>query len=110
VRMIGEHVGRMLRQSLDAFTRFDMELAYMVIKEDKLVDAEYKTAMRSLVTAMMEDSRNIASILSIMWVLRALERVGDHARNICQHVIYMVHGKDVRHTSLEKTGEIISGK
>lgn len=110
VRMIGEHVSRMLRQSLDAFTRFDMELAYMVIKEDKLVDAEYKTAMRSLVTAMMEDTRNITSILSIMWVLRALERVGDHARNICQHVIYMVHGKDVRHTSLEKTGEIISGK
>ncbi len=110
VRLIGEHVGKMLHQALDAFTRFDMQLAFDVIKEDKVVDAEYKTAMRSLVTAMMEDSRNITGILSVMWVLRALERVGDHARNICQHVIYMVHGKDVRHTSLEKTGEIISGK
>lgn len=108
VRMIGEHVSRMLRQSLDAFTRFDINVAYEVIKEDRIVDSEYKTAMRSLVTAMMEDSRNISPILNIMWVLRALERVGDHARNICQHVIYMVHGKDVRHATVEQTEEIIS--
>lgn len=109
VRMIGDHVSRMLRDCLNAFTRFDIKLAYEVIKEDKRVDEEYKTAMRSLVTAMMEDPRKITAILNIMWVLRALERVGDHARNICQHVIYMVHGKDVRHTTLEQTEHIVSG-
>lgn len=106
-RMIGDHVQKMLHNSLDAFIRFDLELAYEVIKEDSEVDAEYKTAMRSLVTGMMEDPRNISAILCVMWVLRSLERVGDHSRNLCQHVIYMVKGRDVRHTSLEETEQLV---
>ncbi|WLQ12472.1 phosphate signaling complex protein PhoU [Hahella aquimaris] len=107
VRHIGSHVGKMVHDALDAFARFDLDLAFEVMKEDKSVDIEYKTAMRSLVTFMMEDPRSISRILSVMWVLRALERIGDHARNICEHVIFMVKGKDVRHVSLEKTEKLI---
>lgn len=107
VRVIGNHVRKMLNDSLDAFTRFDTVLAYEVIKEDEDVDAEYRSAMRALVTNMMEDARNISSILQIMWVLRSLERVGDHSRNLCQHIIYMVEGRDVRHSSLKETEEVV---
>ncbi len=110
VRHISSHVSQMVHDALDSFTRFDLGLALRVMKEDKAVDTEYKSAMRSLVTFMMEDPRNITAILNIIWVLRSLERIGDHARNICEHVIYMVKGKDVRHASLEKTEQIIEEK
>jgi phosphate transport system protein len=107
VRHISKHVSEMLHDALDSFTRLDPELALNVMKEDKQVDSEYKSATRSLVTFMMEDTRNISSVLNVMWVLRALERIGDHARNIAEHVIYVVKGINVRHSSLEKTREII---
>lgn len=98
VRHISEHVRKMLRDSLTAFARFDTELAMQVIREDEFVDGEYGSAMRSLMTFMMEDSRSITSVLSVMWVLRALERVGDHANNLAEHVVYLVKGLDIRHT------------
>ncbi|MDR5874284.1 phosphate signaling complex protein PhoU [Halomonas sp. CUBES01] len=98
VRHISEHVRKMLRDSLTAFARFDTELAMQVVREDEFVDGEYGSAMRSLMTFMMEDSRSITSVLSIMWVLRALERVGDHANNLAEHVVYLVKGLDIRHT------------
>lgn len=107
-RHIGNHVGAMVRQSLDAFARLDVETALLVAREDKLVDAEYDSAIRSLVTYMIEDSRSISRVLKIVWVLRALERIGDHARNIAEHVIYIVKGKDVRHVKLEKVAEVIA--
>ena len=111
VRRIGNHVGRMLRDVLDSFARLDTDMALQVMKEDKAVDLEYKSATRSLVTFMMEDPRSISRILNLMWVLRALERIGDHARNVAEHLIYMVKGEDVRHRSLEKAAEIVdSGK
>jgi len=110
VRHIGEHVSRMVRDSLDAFARFDASKALEVMKEDKSVDNEYKTATRSLVTFMMEDPRSISQVLSVMWVLRALERIGDHACNVAEHVIYMVKGKDVRHISVELAEKAIEGK
>ncbi len=110
VRHIGEHVSRMVRDSLDAFARFDANKALSVMKEDKSVDNEYKTATRSLVTFMMEDPRSISQVLSVMWVLRALERIGDHACNVAEHVIYMVKGKDVRHISVELAEKAIEGK
>lgn len=97
VRLISEHVRRMVSDSLSSFARFDTELALKVVREDDHVDSEYKTAMRSLMTLMMEDVRAISPVLSIMWMLRSLERIGDHASNLAEYVIYLVKGMDVRH-------------
>ncbi len=102
IRHIGDHVLGMVRNSLDAFARFDTELALSVAQEDKSVDQEYGTAMRSLVTYMMEDARDITKVLQVMWALRSLERIGDHARNIAEHVIFAVKGRDVRHVGLSE--------
>ena len=101
VRHIGSHVSSMLRNALNAFARLDVDLAVEVVKEDTNVDKEYGSAMRSLVTFMMEDPRDIGAILNEMWALRSLERIGDHASNIAEHVVYLVRGMDVRHQSLE---------
>lgn len=101
IRHIGGHVATMVRDALDAFARLDVEAAVKVAQEDNLVDQEYANAMRSLVTYMMEDPRVIGSVLNEMWALRALERVGDHARNIAEHVIYLVKGLNVRHVELD---------
>lgn len=102
IRHIGIHVADMLRESLDAFTRLDVETAVEVVKKDEDVDREYGSALRSLVTFMMEDPRVISSVLNEIWALRALERVGDHAANIAEHVVYLVRGLDVRHVELEE--------
>lgn len=107
IRHIGDHVNGMVRNSLDAFARFDTELALSVAQEDKSVDQEYGTAMRSLVTYMMEDAREITKILQVMWALRSLERIGDHARNIAEHVIFAVKGRDVRHVGLTEMEETV---
>ena len=101
VRHIGAHVASMLRNALDAFARLDVDMAVEVVKDDSNVDKEYGSAMRSLVTFMMEDPRDIGAILNEMWALRSLERIGDHASNIAEHVVYLVRGQDVRHQSLE---------
>jgi len=106
-RHLSEHAATMLRDSLDAFARLDSQQAVAIIREDKRVDQEYQAAVRTLITFMMEDPRTISRCMSIMWVLRALERVGDHACNIAENVIYMVEGEDVRHTSLEQTEKLV---
>lgn len=98
VRHISEHVRKMLRDALTSFARFDLELAIEVVREDELVDDEYGSAMRSLITFMAEDARSISPVLSVMWILRALERVGDHADNLAEHVVYLVKGLDIRHS------------
>lgn len=102
VRHIGGLVSRMLQDALDAFARLDVDMANEVVQMDRTVDLEYGTAMRELVTFMMEDPRSITRVLNIMWSLRALERIGDHARNLSQYVIYLVNGEDVRHFDSEK--------
>ncbi|MCG6656653.1 phosphate signaling complex protein PhoU [Halomonas campisalis] len=105
VRHISEHVRKMLRDALTAFARFDTELALQVVHEDESVDDEYGSAMRSLMTFMMEDSRAIGPVLSVMWILRALERVGDHADNLAEYVIYLVKGLDIRHMDPDELDE-----
>jgi phosphate transport system protein len=107
VRHIGALVKQMLNASLDAFTRFDVDAALDVVQKDKTVDQEYKTALRELITYMMEDPRSITRVMNIMWVLRSLERIGDHARNVAEYVIYLVKGLDVRHATVEEIKEKI---
>lgn len=107
IRHIGDHVRNMMRDALDAFARFDSALALRVAQEDKSVDMEYGTALRSLVTYMMEDPRAISNSIHVLWALRSLERIGDHARNIAEHVIYLVEGKDVRHANLKQMAKAV---
>jgi len=99
---ISAKVQRMVSMSLNAFARFDAEAALEITKADIEVDMEYRSAMRSMITHMMEDPRSITRVLNILWALRALERIGDHSKNIAEHVVYLVKGKDVRHEKLEK--------
>ncbi|MBP6701231.1 MAG: phosphate signaling complex protein PhoU [Halioglobus sp.] len=105
IRHIGTCVAEMLRRALDAFARLDAEAAVDVVRSDRVVDQEYGNALRSLMTFMMEDPRAIGSIINEMWALRSLERIGDHASNIAEHVIYLVRGMDVRHGRLEELRE-----
>lgn len=101
ISSMGTHVRNMLRGSLDAFARMDSRAALMVANEEPESDDQYAALLRQMITYMIEDPRSITSVLDAIWCARALERIGDHARNICEYVIYLVEGKDVRHTSLK---------
>ncbi len=100
-KKIGAKVQRMVSMSLNAFARFDAEAALEITKADLEVDMDYRSAMASMIAYMTEDPRSITRVLNILWALRALERIGDHAKNIAEHVVYLVQGKDVRHEKLE---------
>jgi len=105
IRHIGARVTVMLRQALDSFARLDVHQAVEVLKGDQEVDIEYDSGMRSLITFMVEDPRKIGAVLNEMWALRSLERIGDHACNIAEHVVYLVKGMDVRHGRLGELDE-----
>lgn len=106
IRHLSDYVSQMLRNALDAFARLDSEAAFKVVQDDEEADDEYQSLMRQLLTLMMEDPRTISEVLDIMWAARALERIGDHSKNIGEYVIYLVEGKDVRHLDLEELEEI----
>jgi phosphate transport system protein len=99
---VAERALAMLRQSLDAFARLDVSEAMRVVKQDSVVDDAFRAIMRQLITFMMEDPRTITRSLEILFVAKAIERIGDHAKNMAEYVIYMVKGRDVRHTSIEE--------
>jgi phosphate transport system protein len=98
VRSIAANTTDMLHDALDAFARFDKEQAKALFAKDKLIDQEFALIMRSSITFMMEDPRTISAALDTLWVAKAIERIGDHAKNIGEYVIYVVEGKDIRHT------------
>ena len=108
IKHLGELVTEMVRGALDAFARVDTEAALAVARRDRVVDEEYDAIQRQCITFMMEDPRAIRRALDVMWVARALERIGDHAKNICEYVIYMAFGKDVRHLSIEHVEQEIA--
>ncbi|MEX0615325.1 MAG: phosphate signaling complex protein PhoU [Methylophaga sp.] len=110
LKALGKHVEEMLHNALDAFVRQDVKMALEVAREDHSVDEEYESLLRQLMTYMMEDPRKISRAIDMMWSARALERIGDHSRNIAEYTIYMVEGKDVRHLSVDRMEQVVKGE
>ncbi len=92
---------KQLRKALDAFARLDVDKAVAVLKHDDLIDQEFEGLIRKLITYMMEDPRTISSSIDLVFVAKAIERVGDHAKNLAEQIIYIVKGTDVRHNSID---------
>jgi phosphate transport system protein len=97
VKHVAALVLAMLRQALDAFARLDSKAAQDIVGHDEAVDTEFRSILRQLITFMMEDPRTISRCLEVLFVAKALERIGDHAKNMAEYVVYMVEGRDVRH-------------
>ncbi|MBV8036221.1 phosphate signaling complex protein PhoU [Roseateles sp.] len=102
LRVAAELASGLLRKALDAFARLDTAMALSILKEDDLIDREFDGFVRKLITYMMEDPRTISASLDLLFLARAIERIGDHAKNIAEFIIYIVKGADVRHASMEQ--------
>jgi phosphate transport system protein len=102
LRTAADLASGLLRKALDAFARLDVAAAISILKEDDLIDAEFDGFVRKLVTYMMEDPRTISASLDLLFIAKAIERIGDHAKNIAEFIIYVVKGADVRHTALSE--------
>lgn len=109
VQALGEHVRHMLTGALDAFARMDVAKAVLVAQQDIQADAQYETIMRELINAMADGSAAVPRAMDIIWSVRALERIGDRSRNICEYIVYFMRGKDVRHTSFEQMVKEVTG-
>jgi phosphate transport system protein len=105
VAHLGEAVSRSLNGALDAFARMDAKAAVEVVQRDMEIDREYEAVMRQCITFMMEDPRTIKRVMDLVWAVRSMERVGDHAANLAEYVIYLVEGKDVRHIKAEELSD-----
>jgi phosphate transport system protein len=108
IRVSGEAAMSMLRGALDAFARLDPVSAAEIIREDKGVDEQFRLILRQLITFMMEDPRTITGSLDTVWVAKAIERIGDHSKNIASDVIFIVQGEDVRHATPEQLARAVS--
>ena len=102
LRVAADLASGLLRKALDAFARLDTAAALSILKEDDLIDQEFDGFVRKLVTYMMEDPRTISASLDLLFLAKAIERIGDHAKNIAEFIIYIVKGADVRHTSMQE--------
>jgi len=102
IRFMSEIVLDMLHRALDGFARLDVHDTALIARKDRAVDEEYNLELRNLITYMMEDPRTIKTFIDIMFVAKSIERMGDHACNISEYVVYMVKGKDIRHTKIDE--------
>jgi phosphate transport system protein len=107
LRIAADLASGLLRKALDAFARLDANAAVSILKEDDLIDREFGGFVRKLITYMMEDPRTISASLNLLFVAKAIERIGDHSKNIAEFIIYVVKGADVRHTSMEKIESVV---
>lgn len=107
VQHLSNQVRLMVHNALEAFAHQNAEQAFEVMRNDSVINCEYQSAIRALMTYIMEDSRHVSKVINIMWVLRALERIGDHAQNVAELVIYSISGKDVRHTNYEQVEQAV---
>ncbi|SAK55575.1 phosphate uptake regulator PhoU [Caballeronia catudaia] len=102
IKLSGEMAVSILRRALDAFARLDTVAAAQIVRDDKAIDDEFRAFVRKLVTYMMEDPRTISAGLDYLFIAKAVERIGDHAKNIAEFIIYIVKGTDVRHISRDQ--------
>ena len=107
LRVASDLAAALLRKTLDSFARLDTEMAVTIIKEDDEIDNEYNGFLRKLITYMMEDPRTISPSLDLLFLAKSIERVGDHAKNIAEQIIFIVKGEDIRHTPFDKVESVV---
>jgi phosphate transport system protein len=107
LKVASELASGLLRKALDALARLDVQTALVILKEDDLIDQEFDGFVRKLITYMMEDPRTISPSLDLLFLAKAIERIGDHSKNIAEFIIYIVKGADVRHTSLAEVESVV---